>query len=87
MSDDLPKATTQGKINDFEKKSHGLKMMGGEKQIKKQHEGGRLTARERLDLLFDKDTFQEVQLFVQHRSTLFGLDKFLRTVLLPASAK
>jgi len=30
MSDDLPKATTQGKINDFEKKSHGLKMMGGE---------------------------------------------------------
>ncbi|OGP68339.1 MAG: methylmalonyl-CoA carboxyltransferase [Deltaproteobacteria bacterium RBG_16_44_11] len=75
MSDDLQKATTQGKIKDFEKKSHGLKMMGGEKQIKKHHDSGKLTARERLDLLFDKDTFQEVQLFVQHRSTLFGLDK------------
>jgi len=35
----------------------------------------KLTARERLDLFFDKDTFQEVQLFVKHRSALFGLDK------------
>ncbi len=75
MSDDLQKATTQGKIKDFEKKSQTIKMMGGEKQIKKHHDSGKLTARERLDLLFDKDTFQEVQLFVQHRSTLFGLDK------------
>lgn len=75
MSDDLQKATTQGKINDFEKKSQTLKLMGGEKQIKKQHESNKLTARERLDLFFDEGTFQEVQLFVQHRSTLFGLDK------------
>ena len=75
MSDDLQKATTQGKINDFEKKSQTLKLMGSEKQIKKQHESNKLTARERLDLFFDDGTFQEVQLFVQHRSTLFGLDK------------
>ena len=75
MSDDLQKATTQGKINDFEKKSQTLKLMGGEKQIKKQHDSNKLTARERLDLFFDEGTFQEVQLFVQHRSTLFGLDK------------
>ena len=75
MSDDLQKATTQGKINDFEKKSRTLRLMGGEKQIKKQHDSNKLTARERLDLFFDEDTFQEVQLFVQHRSTLFGLDK------------
>jgi len=47
--------------------------MGGEKMIQRQHELGKLTARERLDLLFDKGTFQEVQLFVKHRSTLFGL--------------
>jgi methylmalonyl-CoA decarboxylase subunit alpha len=75
MSDDLQKNTTQGKINDFEKKTQALKLMGGEKQIKKQHESSKLTARERLDIFFDKDTFQEIQLFVQHRSTLFGMDK------------
>ena len=49
--------------------------MGGEKQVKKQHDAGKLTARERLDLLFDEGTFQEIQIFVQHRSTLFGMDK------------
>ena len=75
MSDDLQKNTTQGKINDFEKKSQALKFMGGEKQIDKQHKSNKLTARERLDLFFDEGTFQEVQLFVQHRSCLFGLDK------------
>lgn len=75
MSDDFEKKTTQGKIKDFEIKNLTLKAMGGEKQIAKQHELKKLTARERLDLLFDKDTFQEVQLFVQHRSMLFGLDK------------
>ena len=75
MSDDKQKNTTQGKIKEFEKKSLALKSMGGEKQIAKQHELKKLTARERLDLFFDKDTFQEVQLFVEHRSALFGLDK------------
>jgi propionyl-CoA carboxylase beta chain len=75
MSDDIQKNTTLGKIKDFEQKNQSLKLMGGEKQIAKQHELKKLTARERLDLFFDQGTFQEVQLFVQHRSTLFGLDK------------
>jgi methylmalonyl-CoA decarboxylase subunit alpha len=75
MGGDLQKATIQEKINDFEAKAHALLLMGGKKQIKKQHECGKLTARERLDHLFDKGTFQEVQLFVQHRSNLFGMDK------------
>ncbi len=52
-----------------------LKAGGGEKGVQKQHESGKLTARERLDLFFDKDTFQETDLFVQHRSVNFGLDK------------
>ena len=52
-----------------------LKAGGGEKNIQKQHESGKLTARERLDLFFDKGTFQETDLFVQHRSSNFGLDK------------
>jgi methylmalonyl-CoA decarboxylase subunit alpha len=53
----------------------GLKAGGGEKSIQKQHESGKLTARERLDLFFDKGTFQETDLLVQHRSSNFGLDK------------
>jgi len=52
-----------------------LKAGGGDKSVQKQHDSGKLTARERLDLFFDKETFQEIDLFVQHRSTNFGLDK------------
>lgn len=75
MSEDVQKSTTRGKINIFEAKKESLKLMGGEKQVKKQHDANKLTARERLAILFDEGTFQEVQLFVQHRSILFGLDK------------
>ena len=75
MSDDTQKNSTQDKLNVFHKKCQSLKCMGGEKPIAKQHELKKLTARERLDLFFDKDTFQEVQLFVEHRSSLFGLDQ------------
>jgi len=46
---------------------------GGQKKIDKRHEKGRLTARERLALLFDPETFQEHGLFMRHRCTNFGL--------------
>ena len=52
-----------------------LKAGGGEKSVQKQHDFGKLMARERLDLFFDKGTFQETDLFVQHRSSNFGMDK------------
>ena len=52
-----------------------LKAGGGEKRTQQQHESGKLTARERLDLLFDPGTFQELDLFVQHRCNNFGMDK------------
>ena len=74
MSEDLQK-TTQGKIQAFHAKVQALMKMGGEKQVKKQHDGGKMTARERLEYLFDAGTFQEVQLFVKHHATLFGMDK------------
>lgn len=48
---------------------------GGKKRIEDQHRKGKLTARERIDLLLDPGTFQEIGMFVQHRSTDFGLDK------------
>lgn len=48
---------------------------GGERRIKKQHDGGKLTARERIDLLIDKGTFIEIDAFVKHRSHDFGMEK------------
>jgi acetyl-CoA carboxylase carboxyltransferase component len=48
--------------------------MGGEERIAKQKKKGKLTARERIDLLFDKGTFREVDMLVKHRCTNFGLE-------------
>ena len=48
---------------------------GGQARIDKQHKGGKLTARERILLLLDENSFQEMGMFIQHRSTSFGLDK------------
>ena len=48
---------------------------GGEKRIEAQHAKGKLTARERLDLLLDKGSFEEFDMFVQHRCTNFGMEK------------
>ena len=48
---------------------------GGPERILKQHEAGKLTARERLDLLLDPGTFVEIGRFVTHRSTDFGMDR------------
>ncbi|HRE58849.1 MAG TPA: acyl-CoA carboxylase subunit beta [Candidatus Kapabacteria bacterium] len=48
---------------------------GGEKRIADQHKKGKLTARERLDLLLDEGSFEELDMFARHRSNKFGLDK------------
>lgn len=50
-----------------------LKLGGGEKAIAKRHEQGRLTARERLELLFDPGSFTETDLFVRHRGVELGM--------------
>ncbi len=51
------------------------KVGGGEARIERQHKGGKLTARERVELLIDEGTFQEMGMFIEHRATSFGLDK------------
>ena len=48
---------------------------GGKNRIDAQHKKGKLTARERIDLLLDKDSFEEWDMFVEHRSTDFGMEK------------
>lgn len=63
------------RISDLRKRRSALLQGGGGNRIKKQHEAGKLTARERIDLLFEEDTFRESLLWVRHRCTNFGLDK------------
>ncbi len=61
------------KIQELKDKREKLYLGGGADRIAKQHEGGKLTARERVDRLVDANTFQEVGLFAQHRATQFGM--------------
>ncbi|MDR2585258.1 MAG: acyl-CoA carboxylase subunit beta [Prevotellaceae bacterium] len=51
------------------------KLGGGEKRIESQHKKGKLTARERIELLLDEGSFEEFDMFVSHRSHDFGLEK------------
>jgi acetyl-CoA carboxylase carboxyltransferase component len=48
---------------------------GGEERIAKQHESGKLTARERIELLLDRDSFREMDAYVEHRERNFGMDE------------
>ena len=60
-------------INQLEEKRQAARLGGGQKRIDAQHAKGRLTARERIDLLLDKDSFQEWDMFVEHRCTDFSM--------------
>ncbi len=62
------------KLEDLRKRRETIEAGGGEKRIDKQHASGKLTARERLNLLFDEGTFVEMDAFVQHRCTNFGME-------------
>lgn len=63
------------KIEQLKQKREEVLALGGEARVAKQHGKGKLTARERIDLLFDKGTFREIDMFVKHRSVNFGLKK------------
>lgn len=56
-------------------KREEAKLAGGQARIDSQHKKGKLTARERITLLLDENSFQEMGMFVEHRSKDFGLDK------------
>ncbi|MGD9930450.1 MAG: acyl-CoA carboxylase subunit beta [Mangrovibacterium sp.] len=51
------------------------KLGGGEKRIEAQHQKGKLTARERIDLLLDEGSFEEFDMFITHRCDNFGIEK------------
>ena len=65
----------QGKIKKLIDLRNEARVGGGEDRIAKQHEQGKLTARERIDLLLDEGSFEELDMFVTHRCNNFGLEK------------
>jgi acetyl-CoA carboxylase carboxyltransferase component len=63
------------KLRDLQERECKIREMGGAAAVASQHERGKLTARERIELLFDPATFRETDMFMKHRGTLFGIEK------------
>ncbi len=69
------KSANKHKFEELARKNREAMLGGGEKRMEQQHAKGKLTARERLQLLLDDGSFEELGKFVMHRSKDFGLDK------------
>ena len=67
--------TTKQKRDELLRKQEESQQGGGPRRIEAQHKRGKFTARERLGMLLDQDSFEELDPFVLHRSTDFGLEK------------
>lgn len=65
---------TNGSFEDLSRRTQEALLGGGQARIDRQHEKGKLTARERIDVLLDEGSFEELGMFVQHTSTDFGLE-------------
>lgn len=63
------------KVNELNEKIALSKLGGGQTRIDSQHKKGKLTARERIGILMDEGSFEEIGMFVTHRSTEFGLER------------
>lgn len=66
---------TIDKLNQLQERRAAIAAGGGEEKIKKQHDAGKLTARERILALMDEGSFVEVDAYVEHRCNEFGMDK------------
>lgn len=75
MKKDSKNAINKGKFEILDQTNKEALLGGGSKRIEIQHNKGKLTARERIEILIDDQTFEEIGKFVTHRSTDFGLDK------------
>ncbi|MGK6316433.1 carboxyl transferase domain-containing protein, partial [Neorhizobium sp. DT-125] len=60
-------------IIDLEKRRSEARLGGGERRIEAQHAKGKLTARERLEVLLDEGSFEEFDMYVTHRAVDFGM--------------
>ncbi len=63
------------RFSDLDRRRHEAQQGGGPERIQRQHDKDKLTARERIDILLDDDSFEELGTFVRHQSTAFGLDE------------
>ena len=61
-------------LEQLEKKREAARLGGGQRRIDAQHKKGKLTARERIEVLLDADSFEEWDMFVEHRCTDFGMN-------------
>ena len=73
MSHDL--STTAGKIADFRQRREEAAVPSGQAAVDKQHARGKNTARERIEMLLDPDSFVEFDALAVHHSTMFGMEK------------
>ncbi|HHI71153.1 MAG TPA: methylmalonyl-CoA carboxyltransferase, partial [Rhodobacteraceae bacterium] len=62
-------------LQQLDSRRQQARLGGGERRIEAQHTKGKLTARERIELLLDEDSFEEFDMFVTHRCTDFGMEK------------
>jgi propionyl-CoA carboxylase beta chain len=62
-------------LKELEARREKAKLGGGQKRIESQHSKGKLTARERINLLLDEESFEEYDMFVEHDSHEFGMEK------------
>ena len=63
------------RIDDLRKRKERIAGMGGPERVGRQHDAGKLTARERLERLLDPGSFSELDMFVAHQAREFGMDK------------
>ena len=62
-------------VTELERKRDLARLGGGQNRVDRQHERGKLTARERIEVLLDQDSFEELDMFVEHRCGHFGMEK------------
>ncbi|MFH1489068.1 MAG: carboxyl transferase domain-containing protein, partial [Pseudomonadota bacterium] len=63
------------KIRELERRNLEAELGGGQDRIDQQHAKGKMTARERIETLLDRDSFQEIDKFVVHRCQDFGMSR------------
>ena len=75
VPEDIDIHTTEGKLADLDRRIDEAVHAGSAKAVEKQHAKGKMTARERIEKLFDEDSFVELDELARHRSVAFGLEK------------
>jgi acetyl-CoA carboxylase carboxyltransferase component len=70
-------------IEELERRRDTARLGGGKGRIEAQHKRGKLTARERIELLLDENSFEEFDTYVEHRCTEFGMENRIPTASSP----